>query len=44
MDKIIKENWRYAKRQLTWFKRDQKINWIINEKVTNKLVKKFIEN
>jgi tRNA dimethylallyltransferase len=25
---LIKENWRYAKRQLTWFKRDKRIHWI----------------
>ncbi|MSU75044.1 MAG: tRNA (adenosine(37)-N6)-dimethylallyltransferase MiaA [Candidatus Magasanikbacteria bacterium] len=42
---IIKtETRRYAKRQLTWFKRDQRINWITDEFVTaaEKLVKNFL--
>ena len=25
--KIEKETWRYAKRQMTWFKRDKRIRW-----------------
>lgn len=29
-NKIITANWRYAKRQKTWFRRDQRINWIEN--------------
>ena len=28
LDKIILENWQYAKRQMTWFKRDKRIKWI----------------
>ena len=44
IDNMIKENWRYAKRQLTWFKRDKNINWIINEKEAAKLTNKFIKN
>lgn len=27
-DRLIKENWRYAKRQLTWFRRNKNIYWI----------------
>ena len=26
--KIILENWQYAKRQMTWFKRDKRIKWL----------------
>ena len=27
LEKIILENWQYAKRQMTWFKRDKRIKW-----------------
>jgi len=27
VERIEKENWQYAKRQMTWFKRDPKIKW-----------------
>ncbi len=33
----------YAKRQLTWFKRDQRIIWINSYSQAQKLVKKFLE-
>ena len=40
---LIKKNTRsYAKRQMTWFKKDKRINWIRNEKETEKLIKKFL--
>ena len=32
----------YAKRQMTWFKRDKKIRWIKNYKEAEKLVKNFL--
>jgi len=35
---------RYAKRQMTWFKRDKRIHWIQNGKEASVLVKKFLEN
>jgi len=35
---------RYAKRQLTWFKRDKRINWIKEESQARELVNKFLEN
>jgi len=41
-EKIQKESEHYAKRQMTWFKRDKRIKWIKNYKDTKKLVKKFI--
>ena len=28
IDKLKNEIWHYAKRQMTWFKRDKKIKWI----------------
>ena len=33
----------YAKRQLTWFKRDNRIIWVKNYSQAQKLVKKFLE-
>ncbi|MEK7071404.1 MAG: tRNA (adenosine(37)-N6)-dimethylallyltransferase MiaA, partial [Patescibacteria group bacterium] len=27
LEKLFKENWQYAKRQMTWFKRDPEIKW-----------------
>jgi len=33
----------YARRQLTWFRRDEKINWIRTSLQAERLVKKFIE-
>ena len=33
----------YAKRQLTWFKRDNRVIWIKNYSQAQKLVKKFLE-
>ena len=28
LEKIILENWQYVKRQMTWFKRDKRIEWM----------------
>jgi len=40
----IKKNTRhYAKRQMTWFKRDKRIHWITNEKQAEKLVQKYLK-
>ncbi len=32
IQKILTESWHYAKRQMTWFKRNKKIRWISNPK------------
>ncbi len=32
----------YAKRQMTWFKRDKRINWVKNYKESEKLTKNFL--
>lgn len=42
IDKIQKESEHYAKRQITWFKRNQRINWIKNQKEAQKLIKEFL--
>lgn len=42
---LIKKNTRhYAKRQLTWFKRDKAIKWIKDYKQAEKLVRDFLKN
>jgi tRNA dimethylallyltransferase len=38
----LKEIQNYAKRQMTWFKRDSRIHWVRNYKEAEKLVKGFI--
>jgi tRNA dimethylallyltransferase len=39
----IKMNtWHYAKRQMTWFKKDKTIRWIENENAAIALVKDFL--
>lgn len=40
---IKRDTRRYAKKQMTWFKRDKRIKWIKNDKEIDKLVKKFIK-
>ncbi len=40
--KLLTEIWRYAKRQMTWFKRDKEIKWIKNQKEVENLVKNFL--
>ncbi len=40
---LMKANtWQYARRQMTWFRRDKDIRWIANEKEAQTLVKKFL--
>jgi len=41
---IKKDSRRYAKRQLTWFKRDERIKWIDESKKALKLVEKFLKS
>lgn len=43
-EELIKENWRYAKRQMTWFKRDKRIKWIINKTDACNQIKKFLNS
>jgi tRNA dimethylallyltransferase len=42
VEKIQKESEQYGKRQMTWFKKDKRINWIENQKEAQKLIKKFL--
>lgn len=41
-EKIKTESWRYAKRQLTWWKRDKSIVWLRNEKEIMRAVHRFV--
>ncbi len=44
ISKLIKKNTRhYARRQITWFKRDQRINWVKNYQEASQLIKKFLD-
>ena len=40
---LIKKNTRqYAKRQMTWFRKDKRIHWVRNQTEAEKIVKKFL--
>ncbi len=42
IEKLQKEIEHYAKRQMTWFSKDKRINWVKNPKQAEKLVKEFL--
>ncbi len=41
---IKKNTWHYAKRQMTWFKKDKEIKWVQNGKDVFRLVRQFLLN
>jgi len=41
---IETHTWQYAKRQMTWFKRDKRIRWVKNYQEAEKIVEEFLEN
>lgn len=43
-EKLQKEIEHFAKRQMTWFSRDQRIFWIKNQKEAEKLINKFLKS
>jgi len=43
MESIKTESLKYAKRQMTWFKKDQRIIWVKNLKEAEKLTRKFLQ-
>lgn len=43
IDKIQLESEHFAKRQMTWFKRDKRIHWITNLKNAGPLIKNFLK-
>ncbi|MFA5925696.1 MAG: tRNA (adenosine(37)-N6)-dimethylallyltransferase MiaA [Parcubacteria group bacterium] len=42
VEKVIQAEKNYAKRQMTWFKRDKRIKWLKNYAEINKAVNKFL--
>lgn len=44
IEEVKKDTRGYAKRQMTWFKRDDRIRWVADEKAALKLVKDFLRN
>ena len=44
IERLQKESEHFAKRQMTWFKRDQRINWIKNDEEAEKLTQKFLKS
>lgn len=42
LQKLQKEIEHFAKRQMTWFKRDRRIHWLKNQKQAENLVKQFL--
>lgn len=42
--RIIHHTWQYARRQMTWFKRDKRIRWISTTEEAKNLIKKFLKN
>ena len=43
IENSIKEIQNYAKRQMTWFKKDNRILWLRNYKEAEKLVREFLK-
>lgn len=43
-EKIILHTLQFARRQMTWFKRDKRIHWIKNQKEAENLIKEFLKN
>lgn len=42
-EKIKKNTWHFAKRQMTWWKSDQRVRWVKSQKEAERLVKEFLE-
>lgn len=43
IEKLKSEIWKYAKRQITWFKRDKKIKWMNKSRKIEELISKFFQ-
>ena len=42
IERLQKESEHFAKRQITWFKRDERIKWVKNYNIAEKLIKNFL--
>lgn len=40
-EQLIKENWRYAKRQTTWWKRNKNIHWVSTSREARRIISAF---
>ncbi|MDP3883211.1 MAG: tRNA (adenosine(37)-N6)-dimethylallyltransferase MiaA, partial [Candidatus Staskawiczbacteria bacterium] len=43
LENMKMNTWHFAKRQMTWFKKDKKIHWISSHEEAEKLVKEFLK-
>jgi len=43
LERIEKNTWHFAKRQMTWFKKDERIFWVKNYAEAEKLIKNFLK-
>jgi tRNA dimethylallyltransferase len=43
IEKLEKDIYKFAKRQMTWFKKDKRIKWIKNYKEAKIIIKKFLD-
>lgn len=39
---LVRDTWRYARRQMSWFKRDERITWVSSYEEAEALVQKFL--
>jgi tRNA dimethylallyltransferase len=44
IQKLLGDSYKYAKRQMTWFKKEKRIHWIKNSREATALVKQFLKN
>jgi tRNA dimethylallyltransferase len=44
IQKIQIYTWQYARRQMTWFRKESRIQWIMNDNQAVPLIKKWLEN
>ena len=43
ISKINTNSWRYAKKQMSWFKKDPNVHWVKNQKEAEKLIYQFLK-
>lgn len=43
IEKSLKELENFSKRQMTWFKKDKRINWLKNQREAEKLIREFLK-
>jgi tRNA dimethylallyltransferase len=43
IENINKNTWHFVRRQMTWFRKDERIKWVNNQKEAEKLLKEFLK-